>query len=131
MQPIIGLISLALAAYGFTQDGVLGILTGLIAGFGIGSGLAILAARNFTEVSTSPSERAAQRLGGLISAIACAAGVYFGGWALGSVLGMAGYAAGMLATVLLASFASRRAGNRPSELTPLERPQDDHRQAQR
>ena len=108
MQAIIGLISLALAAYGFTQDGVLGILTGAIAGFGIGSGLAILAATKFSEVSTSPSERTAQRIGGLISAVACAAGVYFGGWALGSVFGMIGYASGMLATVLIA-MATRRA----------------------
>ncbi len=108
MQAIIGLISLALAAYGFTQDGVLGILTGAIAGFGIGSGLAILAAFRFTKVSTSPSERTAQRVGGLISAVACSAGIYYGGWALGSVFGMAGYAAGMLATALMA-FASRRA----------------------
>ena len=114
MQPIIGLISLALAAYGFTQDGVLGVLTGLIAGFGVGSGLAILAETKFSEVSKSPSERAAQRLGGLISAVACAAGVYFGGWALGSVLGMAGYALGILATLLFAAIASRRAANRPA-----------------
>lgn len=107
MQAIIGLISLALAAYGFTQDGVLGILTGAIAGFGIGSGLAILAATKFSEISRSPSERTAQRIGGLISAVACAAGVYFGGWALGSVFGMVGYASGMLATGLI--MISRRA----------------------
>ena len=112
MQAIIGLISLALAAYGFTQAGVLGILTGAIAGFGVGSGLAILAATRFAELSTSPSERAAQRLGGLISAVACAAGVYYGGWALGSLVGMAGYASGMVATVLLA-MASRRARRSP------------------
>lgn len=123
MQPIIGLISLALAAYGFTQDGVLGVLTGLIAGFGVGSGLSILAATKFSEVSRSPSERAAQRLGGLISAVACAAGVYFGGWSLGSVLGMAGYAAGMVATLILAAIASRRAGNRPAAVNAQEQPQ--------
>jgi len=110
MQPIIGLISLALAAYGFTQDGVLGVLTGLIAGFGIGSGLSILATTKFSEVSSSPSERLAQRIGGLISAVACAAGVYFGGWTLGSVLGMAGYAAGIVASFILAAI-SRRTGN--------------------
>src|SRR5437868_5770234 len=108
MQAIIGLISLALAAYGFTRAGVLGILTGAIAGFGIGSGVAILAAARFAKVSTSPSERTAQRLGGLISAVGCAAGIYYGRWALGSVFGMAGYAAGMLATTLIA-IASRRA----------------------
>jgi len=107
MQAIIALISLALAAYGFTQAGVLGILTGAIAGFGVGSGLAILAAARFTKVSQLPSERTAQRLGGLISAIACAIGVYFGGWTLGSVLGMAGYAVGMVATTLI-SIATRR-----------------------
>jgi len=112
MQPIIGLISLALAAYGFTQDGVLGILTGLIAGFGIASGLWILAATKFSETSSTPAERNAQRLGGLISAVACAAGIYFGGWGLGSVFGMAGYAAGILTTFLLEEIASRRAGNR-------------------
>ena len=112
MQAIIGLISFALAAYGFTQDGVLGVLTGVIAGFGIGSGLAILAASKFSEVSATPSERTAQRLGGLISAIACAAGVYYGGWALGSVLGMAGYASGMVATVVIA-MAMRRASRSP------------------
>jgi len=108
MQAIIGLISLALAAYGFTQAGVLGVLTGAIAGFGIGSGLAIVAAARFIKVSTSPSDRTAQRLGGLISAVGCAAGIYYGRWALGSVFGMAGYAAGMLATMLIA-IASRRA----------------------
>lgn len=97
MQAIIGLISLALAAYGFTQDGVLGILTGAIAGFGVGSGLAALA---FTRKADAPFERTAQRIGGLISAIACAAGVYYGGWTLGSVLGMAGYLTGMLSTEL-------------------------------
>ena len=113
MQPIIGLISLALGAYGFTQDGMLGILTGLIAGFGIGSGLSVLAATKFTEGSSSRSERNAERLGGFISAVACAAGIYFGGWALGSVFGMAGYAAGILTTFLLEEIASRRAGNRP------------------
>lgn len=102
MQAIIALISLALAAYGFTQDGVLGILTGVIAGFGVGSGLAILAATRFSEVSKSPSERTAQRLGGLVSAVACAAGVYYGGWALGSVIGMAGYASGIVASFLFA-----------------------------
>ncbi|HKR10276.1 MAG TPA: hypothetical protein VJS39_13870, partial [Gemmatimonadaceae bacterium] len=82
MQPIIGLISLALAAYGFTHAGVLGALTGLIAGFGVGSGLANLIPTKSTKVSSSPSERNAQRLGGVISAVACAAGVYFGGWSL-------------------------------------------------
>ena len=106
MQAIIGLISLALAAYGFTQAGVLGILTGLIAGFGVGSGLSILATRKFAEVSTSPRERAAQRLGGLISAIACAVGVYFGGWSFGSLLGMVGYACGILATPITAALSS-------------------------
>jgi hypothetical protein len=111
MQPIIGLISLALAAYGFTQDGVLGVLTGLIAGFGIASGLWILAATRFSDGSKSPSERTAQRIGGLISAVACAAGIYFGGWALGSVFGMAGYAAGILTTFLLEEIVSRRAGS--------------------
>ena len=114
MQPIIGLISLALAAYGFTQDGVLGVLTGLIAGFGVASGLSVLAARKPEDVASSPSERNAQRIGGLISALACATGVYFGGWALGSVFGMAGYALGILATFLLEEIASRRAGNRPT-----------------
>ena len=101
MQAIIALISLALAAYGFTQAGVLGSLTGLIAGFGIGSGLSILATRKFAEVSNAPRERRAQRVGGLISAIACAIGVYFGGWSFGSLLGMAGYACGILVTLLL------------------------------
>jgi len=128
VQPIIGLVSLALAVYGFTQAGVLGVLTGVIAGFGVGSGLSILGARDFTEVSTSPSVRAAQRLGGLISAVACAAGVYAGGWALGSLLGMAGYACGMVATVVLASVASRRAVSRTVASTALEQPQADHRQ---
>ena len=114
MQPIIGLISLALAAYGFTQDGVLGVLTGLIAGFGVASGLWILAATKVSDEPSSPAERNAQRLGGLISAIACAAGIYFGGWTLGSVFGMAGYALGILATFLLEEIASRRAANRPA-----------------
>ncbi len=108
MQAIIGLISLALAAYGFTHAGVLGILTGLIAGFGVGSGLWIVATKNPAEGSTSPRERAAQRVGGLVSAIACAVGVYYGGWSLGSLLGMAGYASGIVATLLLA-VAMRRA----------------------
>ena len=114
MQAIIGIISLALAAYGFTQAGVLGILTGAIAGFGVGSGLSILATKDFAEVSTSGRERAAQRLGGLISAIACAAGVFYGGWSFGSLLGMAGYALGIIATLLLA-LVSRRVDKRPAE----------------
>ena len=114
MQAIVGLVSLALAAYGFTQAGVLGILTGAIAGFGVGSGLSILAALQISELSISPAERAAQRLGGLVSAVACAAGVYYGGWTLGSVLGLVGYASGMLTTLLLAAIASRRSGNQPA-----------------
>ncbi len=114
MQAIIGLISLALAAYGFTQAGVLGVLTGAIAGFGVGSGLSVLATKDFAEVSTKGRERTAQRLGGLISAIACAAGVYYGGWSFGSLFGMAGYAIGIIATLLLA-FVLRRADKRPVE----------------
>lgn len=113
MQAIIGLISLALAAYGFTHAGVLGALTGLIAGFGVGSGLSIAVAKDFAEVSTSPRKRTAQRVGGLISAVACAGGVFFGGWTLGSLLGMAGYASGILVTLIL-SMVSRRAANHMS-----------------
>jgi hypothetical protein len=105
MQMIIGIASLALAAYGFTQAGVFGILTGIVAGFGVGSGLSIFTAHEISEVSTSTPERAAQRLGGLVAIVACAAGVYFGGWTFGSVFGLAGYFAGMLTTLLLASVA--------------------------
>ena len=125
MQPIVGLVSLALAFYGFTQAGVLGILTGLIAGFGVGSGLSILAALKFTEVSTSPSERAAQRLGGLVSAVGCAAGVYYGGWTLGSLLGMIGYATGMVVALLLGVIAARRSGKRGAGVNLQERMQHD------
>jgi hypothetical protein len=124
MQAIIGLISLALAAYGFTHAGVLGVLTGLIAGFGVGSGLSIVVAKNLAEASTSPRERAAQRVGGLISAIACAAGVYYGGWSLGSLFGMAGYASGIVATLLLA-IALRRPDNRPTVANVQEHSQHD------
>ncbi len=125
MQAIIGLISLALAAYGFTQAGVLGILTGAVAGFGVGSGLSILAAKHLAQASPrSTRENLAQRLGGLISALACVAGVLYGGWSFGSVLGMAGYAVGMLATPLLA-IASRRAGNRPTVVNVEEQPRHD------
>jgi hypothetical protein len=117
MQAIVGLVSLALAVYGFTHAGVLGMLTGVIAGFGVGSGLSILAALKFTDVSITPSERAAQRLGGLVSAVACAAGVYYGGWTLGSVLGLVGYAAGMLTTLLLGAIASKRGSKRPTAVS--------------
>jgi hypothetical protein len=113
MQLIVGLVSLALAAYGFTHAGVLGILTGAIAGFGVGSGLSILAALELSELSTTPSERAAQRLGGMVSAVACAAGVYVGGWTLGSLLGLIGYACGMVTTLLLVATATKRSAKEP------------------
>ncbi|HJQ12036.1 MAG TPA: hypothetical protein VJ840_13485, partial [Gemmatimonadaceae bacterium] len=124
MQAIIGLISLALAAYGFTQAGVLGILTGAIAGFGVGSGLLILIPQKFTADSIAPRKRTAELLGGLISAVACVAGVLYGGWSFGSVLGMAGYAAGMLTTFFL-EIVSRRAGNRPSAVNVHEETRRD------
>ena len=108
MQMIIALASLALAAYGFTQAGVLGILTGVVAGFGVGSGLSIFTGHEISELSTSAPERAAQRLGGLVAVVACAAGVYYGGWSFGCVFGLVGYFAGMLTTLVFASVVRRR-----------------------
>ena len=108
MQMIIALASLALAAYGFTQAGVLGMLTGVVAGFGVGSGLSIFTGQEISELSTSASERTAQRLGGLVALVACAAGVYCGGWMFGCVFGLVGYFAGMLTTIVFASVVRAR-----------------------
>jgi hypothetical protein len=112
MQPITVFATLALAAYGYLHAGILGALTGLVAGVGTGSGLAIFGAAKDTDLSTSAPLRVAQRVGGVIAAIGCAAGAYYGGWAYGWAWGLGGYVAGMLSTLLYGFLGLKGAGNR-------------------
>ena len=104
MQGLAVIVSLLAMGAGLAAAGLVGMLTGLVAVIGTGSGLAIAAAETGTAVATRGPVRVAQRLGGLVSAIACAGGAYYGGWALGWIWGGAGYLAGM-GTFSLLNFA--------------------------
>jgi hypothetical protein len=112
-QGLAVLVALFLIGFGVAAGGWRGGLTGLIASIGVGSGLAILRAEGGTGVAEiNPAARRAQRSGGLVAAVACLAGVFYGGWTFGWLWGLGGYLAGMVVAVALGATVTRRQRNR-------------------
>ncbi len=101
MQALAALVALLAIGFGFAAGGILGTLTGLVATVGVGSGLAIALAEVGTDVAAGGAVRTGQRIGGVLAAAGCLAGVLQGGWSLGWLWGFGGYVVGGIAAVVL------------------------------
>jgi len=102
MQGLAVVVGLVAIGYGFVAGGILGALTGLVASVDTGSGLAIARAEGGTGVEAAGGfMRTAQRVGGVLSAVGCLAGAYFGGWRWGWGWAIAGYLLGAAVGLLL------------------------------
>lgn len=87
---------LLMTGYGFGQAGVLGALTGVVAGVAIVSGLVIARGRQDAALAEQPGIRGSQRIGGAVAAAAAAAASVPLGWRWGWLGAIGGYVAGML-----------------------------------
>jgi hypothetical protein len=96
------LAGLTLIGYGFASGGMLGALTGFVAALGIGSGLAILSDQKDAELSADETTKTSQRIGGILAALLCGVGAFYGGWRYGWAWGLGGYIIGALSTVVIA-----------------------------
>ena len=96
MQALARFAAVLLGSLGFVEVGILGALTGIVAGLGIGSGVAMLFAAKGADLSAFHRLRDRQRLGGFMSATLCGAGAAYGGWTTGWAWALAGYALGAI-----------------------------------
>jgi hypothetical protein len=108
MQGLAVIAALIAIGYGSAAGGVLGALTGLVAAVGVGSGLAIAGAEQGTGVALAGATRSTQRIGGILAAIGCVIGAYYGGWRFGWLWAAAGYGAGALTAFLLWAISGQR-----------------------
>lgn len=105
MQGLAVFAALGLVGYGLVVGGLLGALTGFVAGVGVGSGLAIFFGERGTGVAGLGTRlRASQQIGGLLAAVGCGAGVIYGGWHLGWAWGSAGWVVGVLLGLFFAAL---------------------------
>ena len=104
MQGIAVIAVLIAIGYGFGRGGLPGAVTGFVAAVGIGSGLAIARAEIGTGVASSGSTRSSQRSGGLLAAVGCLIGAYYGGWRFGWLWAVVGYAGAVAVAFLLRLF---------------------------
>lgn len=109
MQGLAVIVGLVAIGYGFSAGGLLGALTGFIAAVGAGSGLAIAGAERGTGVEAEGSMRTSQRIGGVLSALGCLGGAYYGGWRWGWGWGIAGYLLGAAIALLLYTIMRKAA----------------------
>ncbi len=101
MLNLTALAALVAAGYGFVTAGIFGALTGLVAVVGVGSGLAISVGEISTGVAPTKTGLGHwQRRGGILAAFLCGVAAYYGGWTLGWVWGIGGYAAGVILALL-------------------------------
>ena len=115
MQGLAVIAALILSGVGYARGGILGLLTGFVLAVGGGSGLAIAFAEQGTDVSEANVRmRRAQRLGGLVAALGCGLGAYYGGWPRGWLWGLGGYIVGIVAALIIgaATGALRPDANR-------------------
>lgn len=111
MQALAVIAALALAGMGFTVAGFPGVLTGLVAGAGVGRGFAIFLTQPETDSETTDGAAMfAERLVGLIAAMGCLMGAWFGGWRTGWFWGLAGYAAGAVVAWGIGAVVTRGRG---------------------
>ena len=101
MLTFLALASLVAVVVGWMAAGVLGVLTGIVAVVGTGSGLAILIGAQGTGLSDKRVLRSSQRVGGIVAAMLCALGALHGGWGWGWAWGLGGYVAGMVSVFML------------------------------
>ena len=101
MQGCAVVVAFLAIGYGFAAGGLVGALTGLVAALGVGSGLAISAAEQGTDVEGAGPLRTAQRIGGILAAAGCLAGVIRGGWSTGWLWGIGGYLAGAATSLVV------------------------------
>lgn len=122
MQGIAVIAALIAIGYGFAAAGVLGAVTGLAAAVGVGSGLAIASAERGTAVAVAGPMRTAQRVSGILAAIGCLIGAYYGGWRFGWIWAIAGYAPGVASALLIRAVmggsGQPRAGPKPQPMSP-------------
>lgn len=114
MKSLMALSIIGATAAGFGVAGLLGALTGLVASTAVASGLSIMFGSKDSELSVAPSERFAQQIGGLVSAVAALAGAYYGGWGWGAAWAVGGFFLGMIITVIIAALL-RSPGEAPAE----------------
>jgi len=109
VQGLAALAAISAVSYGFVTAGFRGALTGLVAAIGIGSAIAIAVGERGTGVFDVHSRLGfAQRTGGFLGALFCAAGAYRGGWSYGWLWGIGGYALGIACAVVVAGIAGLR-----------------------
>jgi len=107
MQKLAGYLVLPVALYGLGRDGWVGALTGAVAVFAIGSGLAIFIAESGTGVDEAGRIGSVQRLGGAVAAVASLAGVAYGGWRSGWLWAAAGYLLGIAVALVVGLLSGR------------------------
>jgi hypothetical protein len=113
MEGVAVIAALIAAGYGFAVAGIVGAFTGLVAAVGVGSGLAIAGAESGTGLAKGGAVRGVQRFGGIVAAIGCLGASYYGGWRLGWLWGIGGYATGVAGAVLVGSIL-RMLSQRPT-----------------
>lgn len=125
MQGIVVVAALLAVGYGFGSGGLAGAVTGFVAAVGIGSGLAIARAESGTGVAAPGATRRSQRIGGLLAAVGCFIGAYYGGWRFGWLWAVVGYAAAVAVASLFRLFmggsssAGPRSHSRSASAAPI------------
>lgn len=93
---------------GLAKGGLLGALTALVVTMGVVGGIAILRGEEGIGLDEAAQGRGAQRFGGLVATIGCAAGGVAGGWKWGWLWALCAYGLGMVVAAGIGWLGGRR-----------------------